>query len=88
MQFRLWDIISPLLLGHLELLGYNYEVRWVLRDADTGSVSFTDTWPLARVLFRTADDFGCEEWEWLLRHKGLTPWELFGHYRWDYWMKE
>lgn len=28
-------------------------------------------WPLSKVRFRTADDFGCADWEWLFRHHQL-----------------
>ena len=30
-------------------------------------MGYSESWPLSRVYNRTVEDFGCEEWEWLLR---------------------
>ena len=55
-----------------ELVGVHEDMRWVKRDPQTGErVGYSESWPLSRVYNRTADDFGCEEWEWLMRQVDL-----------------
>ncbi|KAM5539333.1 hypothetical protein V8D89_007024 [Ganoderma adspersum] len=51
-----------------ELVGFNEDIRWVEREWGTGRwMGYSESWPLSRVYNRTVEDFGCEEWEWLLR---------------------
>lgn len=51
-----------------ELIGFNEDIRWVQREWGTGRwLGYSESWPLSRVYNRTVEDFGCEEWEWLLR---------------------
>ena len=55
-----------------ELVGVHEDLRWVERDPQTGErVGYSESWPLSRVYNRTVDDFGCEEWEWLMRQVDL-----------------
>ncbi|TBU24541.1 hypothetical protein BD311DRAFT_701857 [Dichomitus squalens] len=54
----------------LQLLGYKRNLRWVSRNPSTKEVLYSDSWPASKVYFRQTDDFGCEDWEWLLRHHG------------------
>ncbi|TBU21857.1 hypothetical protein BD311DRAFT_826893, partial [Dichomitus squalens] len=75
--------ISRCLPDSVELLGYDHDLRWVLRESVTGDVSCTDSWPPTRVLFATANDFGCKEWKWLFRHHGPTAWRLRDPHRVD-----
>ena len=55
----------------VELIGFNEDLRWVECEPETGQVAYTKSWPLPRVYNRTVEDFGCEEWEWLLRQVDL-----------------
>ncbi len=57
----------------LELVGYGPFLRWLVRgndDPDDDRLEYSPSWPLSKVKFRSADDFGCAEWEWLLRWHG------------------
>ncbi|PIL26335.1 hypothetical protein GSI_12091 [Ganoderma sinense ZZ0214-1] len=64
-------VLQSTLLEHppplAELVGFNVDIAWVERDPETGRVGYSERWPLSRVYNRTAGEFGCEEWEWLLR---------------------
>ncbi|KAI1787081.1 hypothetical protein LXA43DRAFT_736889 [Ganoderma leucocontextum] len=60
----------------LELFGYGLYLRPIVQEssdeASSSSISatrpvFGACWPPAKVAFRTAEDFGCADWEWLLR---------------------
>ena len=70
------DLKQQLLKDHpdsLQLVGYGPYLRW-LRPDDPDSPyrpdkpSYSPCWPLERVAHRTVEDFGCDDWEWLLRH--------------------
>lgn len=64
----------------LELFGYNQDMHWVSHgrsDASMVELSASERWPYSRVQFRTRDDFGCEDWEWLLRHHGEDNEDVF-----------
>ncbi|PIL26577.1 hypothetical protein GSI_12335 [Ganoderma sinense ZZ0214-1] len=50
-----------------ELVGFNEDIAWVERDRETGGVGYSEPWSLSKVYNRTVEEFGCEEWEWLLR---------------------
>ncbi|KAI1787073.1 hypothetical protein LXA43DRAFT_896729, partial [Ganoderma leucocontextum] len=72
------DILSSSPLPSLELFGYNQNMHWVSsKDSDAGAVELGERWPYPRVQFRTRDDFGCEDWEWLLRHHGEDNEDVF-----------
>ncbi|KAI0692126.1 hypothetical protein C8T65DRAFT_670052 [Cerioporus squamosus] len=65
----------------LELVGLGSKLRWVVRsetesesgcksagDRDDADVcAYSAPWSLAKVWFRTVEDFGDRDWEWLLR---------------------
>ena len=51
----------------VELVGFNEDIRWAEREAVTGRAVYSESWPLSKVYCRTVEEFGCEEWEWLLR---------------------
>ncbi len=55
----------------VELVGFNEDIGWVEREPGTGRVAYSECWPLSKVYYRTAEEFGCEEWEWLLKHVDL-----------------
>ncbi|KAI1783446.1 hypothetical protein LXA43DRAFT_977125 [Ganoderma leucocontextum] len=57
----------------LELLGYGPFVRWLVRGhaSDDRRPTRPPCWPASKVRFRCAEDFGCAEWEWLLRWHGF-----------------
>ncbi|TFK88952.1 hypothetical protein K466DRAFT_519869 [Polyporus arcularius HHB13444] len=71
----LGDVKRKLLENHprsLELFGYGCDMRWIGRDlSGHGSPKDLPPWPLAKVTFCTAEDFGCAEWEWLFRYHCL-----------------
>ena len=46
----------------LELVGDGPEMRWVRGPWDR------EQWPMSKVWFMRAGEFGNEDWEWLLRH--------------------
>ncbi|RDX43342.1 hypothetical protein OH76DRAFT_1390660 [Lentinus brumalis] len=52
----------------LQLFGYGSELRWLERDPQNGMPKDSAPWPISKVRFCTAEDFGCADWEWLLRH--------------------
>ncbi|KAI0742227.1 hypothetical protein C8Q80DRAFT_1272941 [Daedaleopsis nitida] len=75
------DLKQQLLEDHpdsLQLVGYGPCLRWILRDSDLDPGDnaedaparpyYSAMWPFEKVAHRTAEDFGCAEWEWLLRH--------------------
>ncbi|KAI0776554.1 hypothetical protein BD413DRAFT_644816 [Trametes elegans] len=67
------DLKQQLLEDHpdsLELVGYGPHLRWLERDPETGAPAYSPRWPAAKVRFRTAQDFGSVDWEWLLRFHG------------------
>ncbi|KAI9060346.1 hypothetical protein FKP32DRAFT_1595425 [Trametes sanguinea] len=64
------DLKQQLLDDHLpslELVGYGPNMHWIDRGPETGLPSYTRIWGYAKVEFRNVHDFGCEDWEWLLR---------------------
>ncbi|KAM5537235.1 hypothetical protein V8D89_009168 [Ganoderma adspersum] len=64
---------------NLELLGYGAQMHPMGRDPATGAVVVHPRWPYPKVHFRTAEDFGNADWEWLLRHHGYDDEESFMH---------
>ncbi|CDO76664.1 hypothetical protein BN946_scf184752.g2 [Trametes cinnabarina] len=67
------DLKEQLLEDHppsLELIGYGPQLYRIERDPQTGLQVYTASWDYAKVAFRTVHDFGCEDWEWLLRAHG------------------
>jgi len=50
--------------SRLELIGINWVFRCVEREG--GRVTLTRPWTSSAVEFRDIDDFGCEDWEWLM----------------------
>ncbi|KAH9910283.1 uncharacterized protein BXZ73DRAFT_109201 [Epithele typhae] len=62
----------------LELYGFGPYLRWLVPGPDGPDAypprQWTEHWPPRKVTFRTVEDFGRADWEWLLRHNG----------RWDY----
>ena len=55
---------------NLELFGYGSQIHPMTRDPTTGAHRLCPRWPYPKVYFRTANDYGDEDWEWLLRHHG------------------
>ncbi|TBU21863.1 hypothetical protein BD311DRAFT_869709 [Dichomitus squalens] len=54
----------------LELLGYGPFLRWLVRDhddPDDDRPKYSPCWSASKLIFRTVEDFGCADWEWLLR---------------------
>lgn len=51
----------------LELVGLKNAFHDVERTGD--DVKLSEKWSDRKVEFRGIDDFGCEEWEWLMREK-------------------
>lgn len=49
----------------LRLVGLQNAVHYVERD--DGSVRLSEKWSKRKLEFRGVDDFGCPEWEWLMR---------------------
>ena len=74
--FRRFDLKQQLLEdppASLQLVGYGPLLRWLVRDHDDSGGArpeYSPSWSTQKVQFRTADDFGCAEWEWLLRWHG------------------
>ncbi|EJF64849.1 hypothetical protein DICSQDRAFT_167001 [Dichomitus squalens LYAD-421 SS1] len=62
---------------NLELFGYGAQIRPIGRDPTTGAVVVRPRWPYPKVYFRTADDYGNDDWEWLLRYHGNDEDEHF-----------
>lgn len=73
----------------LELVGYGPCLQWILRDNfysvtdrlndPPAGPHYSAMWSLEKVEHRTAEHFGCKEWEWLLRHRdyvSLGTWGL------------
>ncbi|TFY56218.1 hypothetical protein EVJ58_g7772 [Rhodofomes roseus] len=55
----------------LQLIGYNghfYDVEHT-----SGKPTLCPPWSARKVVFRNARDFGCEGWEWLMRHLTIVP---------------
>ncbi len=70
---RFHPLSAEELPSSLELFGYGLYLRSIVRHPDS-SISeeatrptFGPCWPLEKVMFRTAQDFGSSDWEWLLR---------------------
>ncbi|KAI0824389.1 hypothetical protein BC628DRAFT_1420126 [Trametes gibbosa] len=68
--------LRPLLLkdhsAPMALLGYGTRLSGIERDTSTGEFAFAPLWEDVTIGFRTVEDFGCRDWEWLLRnHDGL-----------------
>ncbi|KAI1787077.1 hypothetical protein LXA43DRAFT_1098574 [Ganoderma leucocontextum] len=79
-KYRTFDLKQQLLEdppASLELVGYGPFLRWLVRDHGDNDpddsdrlAEYSPSWPLSKVQFRSADDFGRAEWEWLLRWHG------------------
>ncbi|KAH9829829.1 uncharacterized protein C8Q71DRAFT_788665 [Rhodofomes roseus] len=56
-------------VASLRLIG----CRWRFREVERvdGEVKMSEPWSQTKVRFRTVQDFGCEDWEWLMRDHGL-----------------
>ncbi|KAH9851270.1 hypothetical protein C2E23DRAFT_886725 [Lenzites betulinus] len=89
------DLRPPLLKDHspaTELLGYGSRLSGIERNATTGEWTFAPLWEDTTTSFRTVEDFGCGDWEWLLRNhdgQGLQSLEPFFYFKDDkeeeYW---
>ncbi|KAH9948911.1 hypothetical protein B0H21DRAFT_689275 [Amylocystis lapponica] len=67
------DVVNT--LQRLELFGYNKTVMEVERQGD-GTVLATSKWSTRKIRFRSVEDFGCGDWEWLIRHHLISK-DLF-----------
>ncbi|KAH9900680.1 hypothetical protein C8Q73DRAFT_636490 [Cubamyces lactineus] len=70
----IFDLQQQLLEDHppsLELVGYGPYLRWLERDSETGLPAYSPPWKWGKVMFRDVHEFGCEDWEWLLRGRAL-----------------
>ncbi|KAH9950713.1 hypothetical protein B0H21DRAFT_721224 [Amylocystis lapponica] len=56
--------------GEVELLGLNGQVRQIEKVGDRAEASLP--WSKHKVVFRTAEDLGGEDREWLMRHHDMT----------------
>ncbi|KAI0640854.1 hypothetical protein C8Q79DRAFT_920710 [Trametes meyenii] len=77
-RLEMFDLKQQLLEDHpdaLELVGYGPHLRWIERDPETGSPVYSPRWTDTKVRFRTVEDFGCKDWDWLLRYRDWA--ELF-----------
>ena len=71
-------ILSHPSLASLELFGYNYNMYWLSPPhTSPTTIAISERWPYPRVQFRTRDDFGNDDWEWLLRHHGEDNEDVF-----------
>lgn len=52
----------------LELVGYGSCLSTFERNFVTGQAVYGPIWDEETTGFRTVEDFGCEDWEWLLRN--------------------
>ncbi|KAI0323838.1 hypothetical protein GY45DRAFT_1365372 [Cubamyces sp. BRFM 1775] len=69
----IFDLKQQLLEDHppsLELAGYGPYLRWLEKDPESGNPAYSTPWGWDQVVFRGVGDFGCEDWEWLLRGHG------------------
>ncbi|KAI0820541.1 hypothetical protein BC628DRAFT_1524231 [Trametes gibbosa] len=67
----LLDLKQQILEDHpdsLQLVGYGQNLRWIERDPETGLPVYSPRWSYEKVKFRDAEDYGCEDWSWLLKH--------------------
>ncbi|KAI1796940.1 hypothetical protein LXA43DRAFT_495097 [Ganoderma leucocontextum] len=64
---------------NIELFGYGAQIHPMRRESTIGPAVLYPRWPYPKVYFRTADDYGDEDWEWLLRHHGYDEDEHFMH---------
>ncbi|KAH9939804.1 hypothetical protein B0H21DRAFT_885253 [Amylocystis lapponica] len=55
----------------LELFANANTVMDIERQGD-GTVLATSKWSARKIKFRTVEDFGCEDWEWLMRHHSIA----------------
>ncbi|KAI0632587.1 hypothetical protein C8Q77DRAFT_1118354 [Trametes polyzona] len=65
------DLKQQLLEDHpsqLQLVGYGPYLRWMEWDRLAKMWVYTSRWSDLKVRFRDVEDFGCEDWEWLLRY--------------------
>lgn len=53
-------------LSMLQLVGWRRQLSYVIRDQTTGAIAHTEPWPAEKVVSGTIEDFGCEDWRWLL----------------------
>ncbi|KAJ8502097.1 hypothetical protein ONZ51_g147 [Trametes cubensis] len=70
----IFDLKQQLLEDHppsLELVGYGPYLRWLEQDPETGFPAYSPPWRRSQVMFRGVHEFGCEDWEWLLRGRGM-----------------
>ncbi|KAM5537234.1 hypothetical protein V8D89_009167 [Ganoderma adspersum] len=63
----------------LELFGYGAQIYPLGRGPATGAVVLHQRWVYPKMYFRTADDYGNEDWEWLLRYHGYDNDDHFMH---------
>ncbi|KAH9939212.1 hypothetical protein B0H21DRAFT_757015 [Amylocystis lapponica] len=59
-------------LQRLELLGYNTTVMDVERQGDRTAYPTPSKWSTRKNKFRAVEDFGCGDWEWLMRYHPIT----------------
>ena len=75
LSLRFHPMSAEELPSSLELFGYGLYLRPIERDYRHSSIdeptvgrpAFGPCWPIEKVMFRTAQDFGSSDWEWLLR---------------------
>ncbi|OJT03111.1 hypothetical protein TRAPUB_6339 [Trametes pubescens] len=66
----LLDLRDSLLKAHppaLQLVGWGTRLDWLQRDSPIDEAVYGAPWKDTTVAFRTVEDFGYEDWEWLLR---------------------
>lgn len=57
----------------IDLFGFGPFMRWAIHDRSddrhhgVDGVKFSKCWSPSKFKFRSANDFGCADWEWLLR---------------------
>ncbi|KAH9929746.1 uncharacterized protein B0H18DRAFT_996065 [Fomitopsis serialis] len=62
-----WATLPKLAFAHVDDDGSLPMVDWPDIAVPTNTFELGEPWPSTKVLFRTAEDFGCEDWEWLMR---------------------
>ncbi|OJT03105.1 hypothetical protein TRAPUB_6333 [Trametes pubescens] len=80
------DLCKLLLKDHppaLQFVGYGSCLGTFERNFATGEAAYGPVWDEETAGFRTVEDFGCEDWEWLLRNHdwnslhSLEPYDYF-----------
>ncbi|KAH9939813.1 hypothetical protein B0H21DRAFT_31472 [Amylocystis lapponica] len=61
---------------HLELFGYNLNTVMEIERLGDGTILATSKWSTRKIEFRTVEDFGCGDWEWLIRHHTIIDNDL------------